>query len=94
MNQTNKPIQAIPFFSQTEWEKARLYMDDGDGFRATHAEFLQRVIQFEQDKQKLGIPTARVAIEQTTFIAWCRANGHQINAYARAHYAAAMVLQR
>lgn len=92
MNNTIQSL-AIPFFSAAGWEDARTYMQDGHGFMASYAEFLQRVAQFENEMRRQGLPTVRVQIEREPFLAWCKAHGCQIDAQARSAYAASRVLQ-
>lgn len=78
----------IPFYSEAEWHQARAVMVDGHTFHATYAEFTAKVEQVQAQLARQGTPTIRVYLRMAEFLPWCRANGRQIDANARADYAA------
>lgn len=84
----------IPFFTASEWEKARTVMEDGQTFHGAYAEFVARVEAKQAELAQQGIATIRVHIEVDRFAAWCRQTGRAINAQSRAHYAGMVAAQQ
>jgi hypothetical protein len=78
----------IPFFSETEWLKAKRLMDDAHTFHDRYPEFVQAVQNAERQMTAQGIPHVRVALVMEEFIPWCKSTGRKVNAEARSHYAA------
>ena len=84
---------AIPFFTKEGWDDARKYMEDRAGFRASHAEFMDRLEQLENDMRKRGHAVVRVPIHREEFIRWCMDNNSKVDANARAQFASWKVLK-
>lgn len=78
----------IPFFSQTEWEKAKRLMEDANNFHDTYPEFVQAVENSERDLRSQGIACIRVNLVMDDFIPWCKRLGCKVDSKARSHYAA------
>ncbi len=84
----------LPFFSEDEWNAARVGMEDGHTFHDTYAEFLARIEQGERDLRGKGYATVRVHIRMDEFLPWCKANGRKVDAQSRSTYAALKVAQQ
>jgi len=84
----------IPFFSESEWLKAKAVMEDGKTFHKTYAEFADRVAQRQAQMAGQNEPTIRVYIDVDEFVAWCRANGRKVDAQSRATYAGLKAAQQ
>lgn len=78
----------IPFFSEEEWHRAKVAMEDAHTFHDSYAEFVQAVMQAERNLMTKGVAVIRVNLKMEEFIPWCRSTGHKINSEARSHYAA------
>lgn len=78
----------IPFFTEGEWHKAKVSMEDGDTFHDTYAEFLNAITQGEKRMRSQGVATIRINIVVDEFTAWCRSANRKVNSHARAEYAA------
>lgn len=78
----------IPFFTETEWAKAKLVMDDGHTFHDTYVEFLKQIEQAETQYRAQGVALIRISVVVDDFVAWCRQANCKVDSKARAHYAA------
>lgn len=78
----------IPFFTEEEWHRAKVAMEDANTFHDSYAEFVQAVAQAERNLISRGVAVIRVNLQMDEFIPWCRSTGRKINSEARSHYAA------
>lgn len=84
----------IPFFTASEWEKARGVMEDGHTFHGAYGDFVAKVQAKQAELAKQGIATIRVHIEVDRFVQWCRGSGRAVDSKSRAEYAAVAAAQQ
>lgn len=84
----------IPFYSETEWLKAKAVMEDGHTFHRTYADFVQHVSQRQAQLAGQNQPTIRIYIDVDKFVGWCRVNGRKVDAHSRAEYAGITAAQQ
>lgn len=92
MDPTKLPqqVQAIgwAWYSEADYDRLREMFVDGARLPGT---FLQWQDQAEQGRKRLlreGKIVVKAYIDPDTFPAWCRANGHELDASARSMFAA------
>ncbi|MCF8156425.1 MAG: hypothetical protein K9K35_10505 [Rhodoferax sp.] len=82
-------IQSIglPWYERGEWVQARAVMEDGHSLARTYGEWEANAKELEQALRGEGYAVVRAHIRPLQFVAWCRANGHNVNSEGRNAFA-------
>ncbi|MFA5897910.1 MAG: hypothetical protein WC829_02235 [Hyphomicrobium sp.] len=83
----------IPWYRPEDYPKLLGVFADADRLPATHADWLARAEQLEQQVRASGKRVERVYLDPDKFPAWCRERGLDINGQARAGYAAEVAMR-
>lgn len=79
-------ITGIPWFSASDYDKARQAMADVPGLPESHAMWLHGAETAERDMREQGRHPIRVVIVLEQFVAWCAERDLTLDSAARREY--------
>jgi hypothetical protein len=78
----------LPWYRRSDYQRIREIMLDGDIFEPTFDKWQGLAEKAERKFKARGQRPHRAIIEPDKFIAWCAANGREVDAHGRTGYAA------
>src|SRR5687767_6828925 len=78
----------IPWFFPQDYDELLRAMDDARELPPTYDGWLAHVRKYEQEKERAGHLVVRAFVDPCEFPRWCRRQGFQADATARARWAA------
>ena len=85
---------AVPWFTAETFPRLREISANADDLPDTYAEFLTLAEPRFARHASNGVPMQRVYIDPDELAEWCKANGRPVDAYARAGFAAFVMMRR
>lgn len=77
----------LPWYDACDWEQIKAIMEDGHSLASTYGKWHADAKELEEALRGEGYAVVRAHIRPVDFVAWCKANGHQVNAKGRNAFA-------
>jgi hypothetical protein len=87
-------VTGCAWYRPEQWERLREISTDRDKLADTYEEWLETAERSLREMRTAGIYAEKVEIDVEALLAWCRAQGKEVNGEARAQYAAHLGQQR
>jgi hypothetical protein len=89
-----KVITGCAWYRAEQWGRLREISADRDKLEETHEEWAANAEKSLREMRKVGIYAEKVDVDVEELLAWCQAQGREVNGEARSQYAAEMLRQR
>ncbi len=84
----NRQVVGAAWYSESEWAALRIAAPDPERFKETYEEWTAMAESALAEAKRTGQKVVKVPIVATEFLRWCKDNGLQGDASARARFAA------
>ena len=82
------------WYKEDQYDRFKALCADGAKLPDTYADFRQKAEMGMQVLQRKGRKPVKVEADIEVFLAWCRANGHKVDAAGRMAFTNAMLIER
>jgi hypothetical protein len=89
-----KTVTGCAWYRAEQWERLREISADRDKLEESYEEWVTRAEESLQEMRGVGIDAEKVLIDVEKLLAWCQAQGCDVDGEARAQYAAEMTRER
>jgi hypothetical protein len=89
-----KVVTGCAWYRAEQWEWLREISVDRDELGETYEEWVVNAEESLQKMRQAGIWAEKIEVDVEELLAWCRAQGREVDGAARAAYAAEMLRQR
>jgi hypothetical protein len=89
-----KIVSGCAWYRAEQWERLREISADRDELEESYEDWVAQAEESLQALREAGIDVEKVPVDVEALLAWCQAQGRQVNGEARAEYAVTMMQQR
>jgi hypothetical protein len=82
------------WYRAEQWDRLLEIAVDGDSLEQTYADWLANAEKALGELSELGVVVEKIDVDVEELLAWCRAQGREVDSAARAAYALEMLQQR
>lgn len=87
-------VTGCAWYRAEQWERLREISVDRDGLGESYEEWVANAEESLRQMRQVGIWAEKMEVDVEELLAWCRAQGREVDGAARAAYAAEMLRQR
>jgi hypothetical protein len=87
-------VTGVGWYRAEQWERLREISADREKLEETYEDWVASAEESLREMRKVGLYAEKVEIDVEELLAWCRAQGRDVDGKARAQYAAIMLRQR
>jgi hypothetical protein len=84
----------VGWYRAEQWERLREISADRERLEETYKDWVASAEEALREMRKVGLYAEKVDVDVEELLAWCRAQGRDVDSAARAQYAAVMLRQR
>jgi len=92
--QKARVVTGCAWYRAEQWERLREVSVDGEDLEETYAEWVASAEESLRKMRQVGIYAEKIEVDVEELLAWCRAQGREVDGAARAAYAAEMLRRR
>jgi hypothetical protein len=87
-------VTGVGWYRAEQWERLREISADGEKLEETYEDWVASAEESLREMRKVGLYAEKVEVDVEELLAWCRAQGRDVDGETRAQYAAVMLRQR